>query len=415
MEAVYYFRTTCTFSESLVRAIAVTSWKDGMGRMSPTCVLAPIQSVRYSASSYDFSPTFIDIYDVVQRAATRGDPRVETSTETILSDTGMGIRCGLVDKASARRAENPGSNPGAGENFLCSITLSSYDDAEYLHGNITCTSIYYRNIQYFDSIMRDGKERKIRLLDPLSKLILQLRSNIHFLLFLDDRAGAQLRNVNFVHLRHNARFQQQNMYACGTVRHGRIGLPHDERRDRDMKRGESDSRYLASECYGGDNAGEMSPGSNTESYPAFARIGLRENPGKNLNQITCPDRDLNPGHLVSRPDALTVTPQMVKCKRKTSNSWTENGMQKAIKAFREGRSQRHAAEMLGVPHSCLQRRLQRGQDNHLKSKSRQTTFTPEQENEFVSRILKLYACGFGLHCNTVRWCRKENSVCLWKV
>ncbi|KAJ4432001.1 hypothetical protein ANN_20615 [Periplaneta americana] len=34
-----------------------------------------------------------------------------------------------------------------------------------------------------------------------------------------------------------------------------------------------------------DNAGEMSPGFSTESYPAFARIGLRENPGKNLNQI----------------------------------------------------------------------------------------------------------------------------------
>ncbi|KAJ4431588.1 hypothetical protein ANN_20187 [Periplaneta americana] len=28
----------------------------------------------------------------------------------------------------------------------------------------------------------------------------------------------------------------------------------------------------------------MSPGSNTESYPAFARIGLKENPGKTLNQ-----------------------------------------------------------------------------------------------------------------------------------
>ncbi|KAJ4442809.1 hypothetical protein ANN_04402 [Periplaneta americana] len=55
----------------------------------------------------------------------------------------------------------------------------------------------------------------------------------------------------------------------------------------------------------------MSPGSSTESYPAFARIGLRENPGKPLNQITCPDRDSNPGHLVSRPDALTVTPQSV--------------------------------------------------------------------------------------------------------
>ncbi|KAJ4436863.1 hypothetical protein ANN_16995 [Periplaneta americana] len=53
----------------------------------------------------------------------------------------------------------------------------------------------------------------------------------------------------------------------------------------------------------------MSPGSCTESYPVFAHIGLRENPGKNLNQVTCPDRESNPGHLVSRPDALTVTPQ----------------------------------------------------------------------------------------------------------
>ncbi|KAJ4427076.1 hypothetical protein ANN_24691 [Periplaneta americana] len=54
----------------------------------------------------------------------------------------------------------------------------------------------------------------------------------------------------------------------------------------------------------------MSPGSSTESYPAFARIGLRENPRKNLNQVTCPDWDSNPGHLVSQPDALTVTPQV---------------------------------------------------------------------------------------------------------
>ncbi|KAJ4450946.1 hypothetical protein ANN_02381 [Periplaneta americana] len=53
----------------------------------------------------------------------------------------------------------------------------------------------------------------------------------------------------------------------------------------------------------------MSPGSSTESYPAFAHTGLRKNPGKNLNQVTCPDRDSNPGHLVSQPDALTVTPQ----------------------------------------------------------------------------------------------------------
>ncbi|KAJ4448849.1 hypothetical protein ANN_00240 [Periplaneta americana] len=65
----------------------------------------------------------------------------------------------------------------------------------------------------------------------------------------------------------------------------------------------------------GDNAGEMSPGSNTESYPAFAHIELRENPGKNLNQVTCPDRDSNPGHLVSRSDALTVTPQVQRSAR----------------------------------------------------------------------------------------------------
>ncbi|KAJ4452015.1 hypothetical protein ANN_03529 [Periplaneta americana] len=54
----------------------------------------------------------------------------------------------------------------------------------------------------------------------------------------------------------------------------------------------------------------MSPGSSTESYPAFAHIGLRENLGKNLNQVTYPDRESNLGHLVSRPDALAVTPQL---------------------------------------------------------------------------------------------------------
>ncbi|KAJ4434904.1 hypothetical protein ANN_23475 [Periplaneta americana] len=49
----------------------------------------------------------------------------------------------------------------------------------------------------------------------------------------------------------------------------------------------------------------MSPGSSTESHSAFSHIGLRENSAKHLNQVTCPDRESNPGHLVSRPDALT--------------------------------------------------------------------------------------------------------------
>ncbi|KAJ4431741.1 hypothetical protein ANN_20344 [Periplaneta americana] len=59
---------------------------------------------------------------------------------------------------------------------------------------------------------------------------------------------------------------------------------------------------------GNEPAGFLKARSSTESYPAFARIGLRENPGKNLNQVTCPDRDSNPGHRPSRSDALTVTP-----------------------------------------------------------------------------------------------------------
>ncbi|KAJ4436321.1 hypothetical protein ANN_18952 [Periplaneta americana] len=43
--------------------------------------------------------------------------------------------------------------------------------------------------------------------------------------------------------------------------------------------------------------------------PSICSYWLRENPGKNLNQVICPDRESNPSHLVSRPDVLTVTPQ----------------------------------------------------------------------------------------------------------
>ncbi|KAJ4440257.1 hypothetical protein ANN_08396 [Periplaneta americana] len=49
----------------------------------------------------------------------------------------------------------------------------------------------------------------------------------------------------------------------------------------------------------------MSPGSSTDSYPAFAYNGLRGKP-----RVTYPDRDSNPGHLISRPDALAITPQV---------------------------------------------------------------------------------------------------------
>ncbi|KAJ4438250.1 hypothetical protein ANN_14189 [Periplaneta americana] len=75
----------------------------------------------------------------------------------------------------------------------------------------------------------------------------------------------------------------------------------------------------------------MCPGSSIESYPAFAHIGLRENPGKNFNQVTCSDRELNPGHLVSRPDALTVTPQesMAEPRKKMEEIQLENEILKS--------------------------------------------------------------------------------------
>ncbi|KAJ4449185.1 hypothetical protein ANN_00582 [Periplaneta americana] len=54
-------------------------------------------------------------------------------------------------------------------------------------------------------------------------------------------------------------------------------------------------RYLASEWDEDENAGEMSPGSSTESYPAFAHIGLRETPGKNPQPGNLPRPGIEPG------------------------------------------------------------------------------------------------------------------------
>ncbi|KAJ4428681.1 hypothetical protein ANN_25674 [Periplaneta americana] len=56
-----------------------------------------------------------------------------------------------------------------------------------------------------------------------------------------------------------------------------INLAQDRDRWRAYVRAAMNLRVLKASC-------DMSPGSNTESYPAFAHIGLRENPGQNLNQ-----------------------------------------------------------------------------------------------------------------------------------
>ncbi|KAJ4443393.1 hypothetical protein ANN_05061 [Periplaneta americana] len=44
--------------------------------------------------------------------------------------------------------------------------------------------------------------------------------------------------------------------------------------------------------------------------PSICSYWVEGKPGKNLNQVTCPDREWNLGHLVSLLDALTVTPQV---------------------------------------------------------------------------------------------------------
>ncbi|KAJ4447765.1 hypothetical protein ANN_09773 [Periplaneta americana] len=74
-----------------------------------------------------------------------------------------------------------------------------------------------------------------------------------------------------------------------------------------------------SKCNEGDNASEMSPGSSGESYPAFTIIGLRENPEKNLNQVTCPNHDLNPEPLVSRFRHANRYPTAVDCSLKVTD------------------------------------------------------------------------------------------------
>ncbi|KAJ4449895.1 hypothetical protein ANN_01301 [Periplaneta americana] len=56
----------------------------------------------------------------------------------------------------------------------------------------------------------------------------------------------------------------------------------------------------------------MSPGSSTESYPAFARIGLRGKLRKKPQPGNFPRPGFEPwGHLILLPDALTVTAQVL--------------------------------------------------------------------------------------------------------
>ncbi|KAJ4437062.1 hypothetical protein ANN_17197 [Periplaneta americana] len=68
----------------------------------------------------------------------------------------------------------------------------------------------------------------------------------------------------------------------------------------------------------------MSPGSSTESYPAFARIGLRENLGKNLNQEWA-DAGLKVYDVTLRSESALNMTERIKTKSSTPSCSEMNG------------------------------------------------------------------------------------------
>ncbi|PSN29856.1 hypothetical protein C0J52_27141 [Blattella germanica] len=82
------------------------------------------------------------------------------------------------------------------------------------------------------------------------------------------------------------------------------------------------------------------------------------------------------------------------------NDWTERICVKL--SLLSDREEACVMLLFGVPRSCLHRRLQSGSDVPLKKKGGQTTFTSQQEEQLVQRILRLSACGFGLNSDDVR-------------
>ncbi|KAJ4425644.1 hypothetical protein ANN_27840 [Periplaneta americana] len=162
---------------------------------------------------------------------------------------------------------------------------------------------------------------------------------------------------------------------------------------------------MAGLCEGGNEPPGSLKASNTESYPAFAPIGLRENPGKNLNQVTCPDRDSNPGHLVSQPDALTVTPQMPRTHigpkpKAVLKKWDTNDMIKVITSVREKKmGLRKAVKLYNVPQTTLQRFVNNNMspEECVKLKiGRKTVLPAELEKQLVEFLVEMDNRFYGL-------------------
>ncbi|KAJ4449706.1 hypothetical protein ANN_01110 [Periplaneta americana] len=116
------------------------------------------------------------------------------------------------------------------------------------------------NIGLYDAVIcyNDGCYSRIKVLE---KMGLTISGNVKCALMNIDKR----------------RLSEANKRAENMEKEARV-------RNRIEKRKRESQEEQNQQEYAGDD-GELSPGSSTESYPAFAHIGLRENPGKNLNQV----------------------------------------------------------------------------------------------------------------------------------
>ena len=94
---------------------------------------------------------------------------------------------------------------------------------------------------------------------------------------------------------------------------------------------------------------------------------------------------------------------MGKYKRKTKRTWTEENMEEAIRAVRNGMSMLKASRIYNVPYTCIHRRGPlKMSTNFIRKQGGQTVFSKVQEEELKERIIKLSRCGFGLSPKDIR-------------
>ncbi|KAJ4426673.1 hypothetical protein ANN_26471 [Periplaneta americana] len=129
--------------------------------------------------------------------------------------------------------------------------------------------------------------------------------------------------------------------------------------------------------------------------PSICSYWVEENHGKNLNQVTCPDRDSNPGHLVSQPDALTVTPQV----------WTKVLKGKGINL---GVSQhpRDQAPITSEASSLITQETEKIQTDSLNTKVMATVFWDRKGVLLLDFMPKGTTINANRYCETLRKLRR---------